>query len=173
MVFRSAGRSGGRPGMGRGGGRYVPRRKVCSFCVNRDRQIEYKNSAELSRFITDRGKIAPRRKTGTCARHQRALAMAIKRARYIALLPFTAEHILKAGNVASRKPIPVEAEPVAAKPVVSLTTGEETSSKVEVASKEEVTSSKTEVTSQEEAVATVKTEEQTTSSGTEEAAVAS
>ncbi len=107
MAYRYVGRQGGRPGMGRGGGRYTPRRRVCSFCVDKVKKIDYKDSAKLSRYISDRGKIEPRRKTGTCARHQRALAMAIKRARLIALLPFVAEHIRSAGNVASLKPAAV------------------------------------------------------------------
>jgi small subunit ribosomal protein S18 len=61
--------------------------KPCRFCADK-LTIDYKNEVLLRRFITDRGKITPRRITGTCARHQRALAMAIKRARAIALLPF-------------------------------------------------------------------------------------
>lgn len=67
------------------------RRKVCSFCVDKLEHIDYKNVNRLRRFISDRGKILPRRTTGTCASHQRALTMAIKRGREIALLPFTAE----------------------------------------------------------------------------------
>ncbi len=84
---------GGRP-RGRGGKpRYVPRRKVCAFCVDKVENIDYKDAARLRRCLSDRGKIEPRRKTGTCARHQRKLTDALKRARYIALLPYTAEHI--------------------------------------------------------------------------------
>ena len=64
-----------------------PSSKPCRFCVDKI-QIDYKNDALLRRFITDRGKITPRRITGTCARHQRQLAHAIKRARSVALLPF-------------------------------------------------------------------------------------
>ncbi|MCX8052210.1 MAG: 30S ribosomal protein S18 [Armatimonadetes bacterium] len=67
------------------------RRKVCAFCVDKIEYIDYKNVNRLRKFITDRGKILPRRTTGTCASHQRALSRAIKRARLIALLPFTAE----------------------------------------------------------------------------------
>jgi small subunit ribosomal protein S18 len=73
--------------------RYVPRRKVCSFCVDKIEHIDYKEVGRLRRFVSDRGKIEPRRKTGTCARHQRRLSEALKRARFIALLPYTAEHI--------------------------------------------------------------------------------
>lgn len=80
------GGGGGRPG-GRGG---FSRRKVCAFCVDKIDIIDYKDGGKLRRYITERGKIEPRRKTGTCARHQRRLTLAIKRARLIALLPFTA-----------------------------------------------------------------------------------
>lgn len=79
-------RRGGKP-------RYVPRRKVCAFCVDKVEYIDYKDPGRLRRFVSDRGKIEPRRKTGTCARHQRKLTDALKRARYLALLPYTAEHI--------------------------------------------------------------------------------
>ncbi|HAH87251.1 MAG: 30S ribosomal protein S18 [Armatimonadota bacterium] len=83
------GRPGGRPG---GAGRFRrPRRKVCGFCVDKIETVDYKNASKLRRYVTDRGKILPRRTTGTCASHQRILTRAIKRAREIALLPFTAE----------------------------------------------------------------------------------
>jgi small subunit ribosomal protein S18 len=83
-------------------GRYVPRRKVCQFCVEKATFIEYKEPNRLRRYVSDRGKIEPRRKTGTCAKHQRALTVAIKRARHLALLPFTAEHIRATGVFAPR-----------------------------------------------------------------------
>lgn len=67
------------------------RRKVCAFCVDKIEFIDYKNVSRIRRFVSDRGKILPRRTTGTCASHQRLLTRAIKRAREIALLPFTAE----------------------------------------------------------------------------------
>lgn len=67
------------------------KRKVCNFCVDQVEGIDYKNVTKLRKFISDRGKILPRRTTGTCAGHQRVLANAIKRARHIALLPFVAE----------------------------------------------------------------------------------
>jgi small subunit ribosomal protein S18 len=71
-----------------------PRRKVCQFCHDRVREIDYKDAARfLKRYISDRGKIEPRRKTGTCAKHQRALSRALKQARFMALLPYTAEHM--------------------------------------------------------------------------------
>nr|BBH89576.1 hypothetical protein KTC_43270 [Thermosporothrix sp. COM3] len=70
------------------------RRKVCQFCHEHIREIDYKDvNRFMKRFISDRGKIEPRRKTGTCAKHQRGLSTAIKQARYMALLPYTAEHM--------------------------------------------------------------------------------
>ena len=71
--------------------RYVSRPKICQFCVEKSTVINYKNIELLRRFITEQGKIRPRRQTGTCAKHQRQLAQEIKRARHIALLPFTSE----------------------------------------------------------------------------------
>lgn len=68
-----------------------PRRKVCQFCVDKVQHIDYKDIPRLRRFITDRGKILPRRMSGNCAKHQRQLSTAIKRARHIALLPFRAD----------------------------------------------------------------------------------
>lgn len=67
------------------------RRKVCSFCVDKAEYIDYKDVAKLRRFISERGKILPRRVTGTCAQHQRGLTVAIKRARHLALLPFSSD----------------------------------------------------------------------------------
>ena len=67
------------------------RRKVCSFCVDKADYIDYKDVAKLRRYISERAKILPRRVTGTCARHQRELTVAIKRARHIALLPYVAD----------------------------------------------------------------------------------
>jgi small subunit ribosomal protein S18 len=86
---------------GGGGGRFN-RRRVCSFCVDKVVSIDYKEPAKLRRFISDRGKIEPRRKTGNCARHQRMLTTALKRARHVALLPFTAEHIHLTGVFPTR-----------------------------------------------------------------------
>lgn len=71
--------------------RYYSRPRVCHFCTDPSIQIDYKQAEALRRFITEEGKIRPRRQTGTCAKHQRQLARAIKRARHIALLPFTGE----------------------------------------------------------------------------------
>ncbi|MDR5710308.1 MAG: 30S ribosomal protein S18 [Armatimonadota bacterium] len=67
------------------------RRKVCAFCTQKAEFIDYKDPGPLRRFISERGKILPRRMTGTCAKHQRMLAQAIKRARELALLPYTAD----------------------------------------------------------------------------------
>lgn len=71
--------------------RFVARPKICQFCADKNIAIDYKQVDMLRRFVTEEGKIRPRRQTGTCARHQRALAGAVKRARHIALLPFTGE----------------------------------------------------------------------------------
>jgi len=74
----------------KGGKTFFTKKKVCKFCIQK-LKIDYKDADSLRRFITERGKILPRRITGTCAKHQRALAAAIKQARIIALLPFVAE----------------------------------------------------------------------------------
>lgn len=68
-----------------------PKKKVCSFCIDKIQTIDYKDVPRLRRYTTERGKILPRRISGNCAKHQRQLTTAIKRARNIALLPFTAE----------------------------------------------------------------------------------
>jgi small subunit ribosomal protein S18 len=87
-----------RPGEFGGAGRkFTPRRKVCQFCADKVKEVDYKDLGRLRRFLSDRGKIEPRRKTGTCAAHQRSLNVALKRARGLALLPFTAEHIRVTG----------------------------------------------------------------------------
>jgi len=87
---------------GVGAKRYVPKRRVCAFCAAKAVAIDYKDPVTLSRYISDRGKIEPRHRTGVCAKHQRALAVALKRARHIALLPFTPEHIRKSGGIGLR-----------------------------------------------------------------------
>lgn len=71
--------------------RYFARPRVCQFCTDKSLSIDYKQVEQLRRFVMDDGKIRPRRQTGTCAKHQRELARAIKRARHVALLPFTGE----------------------------------------------------------------------------------
>ena len=70
---------------------YRRRRKVCEFCENKIENIDYKDTATLKKYISERGKILPRRATGTCAKHQRELTIAIKRARHLALLPFVSD----------------------------------------------------------------------------------
>ena len=67
------------------------RKKVCAFCVDKVESIDYKDVAKLRRYMSERAKIVPRRVTGTCARHQRELTVAIKRARYLALLPYVSD----------------------------------------------------------------------------------
>ncbi|NLJ23872.1 MAG: 30S ribosomal protein S18 [Firmicutes bacterium] len=67
------------------------RRKVCNFCVDKIEQVDYKETGRLRRYLSERGKILPRRISGNCARHQRQLTVAIKRARQVALLPYSAE----------------------------------------------------------------------------------
>ncbi len=79
--------------------RYVPTRKVCSFCASKVEVIDYKDTEKLHGYVSDRGKIVPRRRTGTCAKHQRILARAIKRARHLALLPYVPAHMHKARSV--------------------------------------------------------------------------
>jgi small subunit ribosomal protein S18 len=86
-------------GRRRDGPRYYPRRKVCAFCVDKVVSIDYKDINRIRRYISDRARIEPRKKTGTCAKHQRALALALKRARHLAMLPFTSEHIYVMGGV--------------------------------------------------------------------------
>lgn len=76
---------------GRGGRMKRARKKVCSFCVDKVSDIDYKDIAKIRKYTSERGKILPRRISGTCAKHQRQLTIAIKRARHIALLPYTSE----------------------------------------------------------------------------------
>lgn len=89
-VGRDRDRDQPRGGRGRFGIR-PPR--VCPFCKNKIEHIDFKQADQLRRYLTDRAKIKARRKIGTCARHQRMLAIAIKRARHVALLPFTTQHV--------------------------------------------------------------------------------
>ncbi len=83
--------------------RHFGRRKVCAFCVDKVSAIDYKDPVKLRRYISDRGRIEARRKTGTCAKHQRWLAVALKRARHLALLPYTPEHVRAMGTYAARR----------------------------------------------------------------------
>jgi small subunit ribosomal protein S18 len=76
----------------RGGGRrFYSQPRVCQFCTDRSAKIDYKQTETLRRYVTESGKIRPRRQTGACAKHQRELARAIKRSRHLALLSFTGE----------------------------------------------------------------------------------
>lgn len=69
----------------------MPKKKVCVFCVEKSNDIDYKDVAKLRKFMTEKGKILPRRNSGLCAKHQRLVAAAIKRSRVMALLPYTAD----------------------------------------------------------------------------------
>ncbi len=84
-------------GEGGRGGRFQ-RRRVCAFCADKVEKVDYKDVGVLRRFLSDQGHIESRRRTGTCARHQRRLTLAIKRARALALLPYTAGHIHRFGG---------------------------------------------------------------------------
>lgn len=97
---RPPGRGGPRAG-GRGGRRYGPRRRVCAFTVE-GVTPDYKDVDRLRRYISEQGKIEPTRKTGTSAKNQRLLAQAIKRARYLALLPYAPEHSINIGMRSGR-----------------------------------------------------------------------
>ncbi|MGA9117239.1 MAG: 30S ribosomal protein S18 [Bacteroidota bacterium] len=74
-------------------GQLARKKRVCRFCESKDVYIDYKDEKRLQRFVTEQGKIIPKRITGTCARHQRQLVQAIKRARHLALLPFVSDTI--------------------------------------------------------------------------------
>jgi len=97
MSMEREGRGGGREDRGGrgdreergGGGRGFGRRKVCRYCADKNAKIDHRNSGELKSFVTERGKIIPRRISGNCSKHQRQVAIAIKRARMLALLPYT------------------------------------------------------------------------------------
>lgn len=78
---------------------FVRKSRPCPFCAERVTRIDYKDTSKLSRYISIRGKIESRRRTNACAKHQRRLAQAIKRARVLALLPYAPNHIWKTGGV--------------------------------------------------------------------------
>lgn len=87
----AAGSEAGRKSRGRSAARkFVPKVRVCAFCVDKGARLDYKQPEALWRYLNERGKIRPRRQTGTCAKHQRQLARTVKRARHLALLPFVA-----------------------------------------------------------------------------------
>jgi len=83
--------------------RQFGRRRVCAFCVDKASAVDYKDAMKLRRYLSDRARIEPRRKTGTCAKHQRWLAVALKRARHLALLPYAPEHIRLTGMSTVRR----------------------------------------------------------------------
>ena len=83
-------------------GKYVPKRRVCLFCRDKVENIDYKDPVLLRHYLSDRAKIVPRRKSGACAKHQRRLTMAIKRARHLALLPYVPAHVHITGGIGLR-----------------------------------------------------------------------
>jgi small subunit ribosomal protein S18 len=85
--------SGPREDRGPGGKRRYVRKKFCRLCAEKELQIDYKNAYMIKQFVSERGKIVPRRITGNCAKHQRKLTMEIKKARIVALIPFTATQV--------------------------------------------------------------------------------
>ena len=105
-------RPGAGPGRPRGRRFYPPRRRVCVFCAEKNKIIDYKDVGTLQRFVADSAKIETRRKTGTCARHQRILSQAIRRARILALLPMAPNHhrTMAPRAASGRAPAPVPAE---------------------------------------------------------------
>lgn len=86
-----------RGGGGGGGGGRFRRARGCEFCRGKVDVVDYKDTQMLRRYITERGKMEPRRKVGTCAKHQRTVSQAIKRARHLALIPYTSEHLRLSG----------------------------------------------------------------------------
>ncbi|MCX7774212.1 MAG: 30S ribosomal protein S18 [Clostridia bacterium] len=84
-------RAGGEGKMGGRGGMRRAKRKICQFCVDKVQDIDYKDLMKIRKFLSEKGKILPRRISGCCAKHQRQLTVAIKRARHIALLPYTTD----------------------------------------------------------------------------------
>ena len=87
-MYNNRSQQGQQGQQGGGKNKFYQRRKICRFCVDKDLNIDYKTPKALRQFITERGKIIPRRITGTCAKHQRQLTVAVKQSRQIALLPF-------------------------------------------------------------------------------------
>ena len=120
MARREETKTKGRVKSWKTGGKYTPKRRVCFFCTGKIADIDYKNVTVLGNYVSDRGKIEPRRRTGTCAKHQRALAVAIKRARHLAMLPVAAGHLHRLGEFgALNYAVPVKE---AAKPPETVTT---------------------------------------------------
>ncbi len=90
--MRPSAPQGGPGGPRRPRGRFQSRRKVCAFCADKNRTIDYKEPSGLRRYVSERARMEPRRKTGVCARHQRLLSTAIKRARHLGMLPYVVGH---------------------------------------------------------------------------------
>lgn len=88
-----------------GGRKFILKPRVCSFCVQKVETIDYKDVSKLRRYVSDRARIEPRRRSSACAKHQRLLALAIKRARHLALLPYTSAHVRIAGGISSPESI--------------------------------------------------------------------
>ena len=82
-------------------GRYPPRRRVCIFCADKNKVVDYKDVSQLRRFLSDRARIEPRHRSSLCAKHQRAVTRAIKRARHLAFLPFTGVQLRETGGFRS------------------------------------------------------------------------
>ncbi|MBN2239328.1 MAG: 30S ribosomal protein S18 [Dehalococcoidales bacterium] len=124
--------------------KYAPKRKVCVFCADKNTKINYKDPDKLRNYISDRAKIVPRRRTGTCAKHQRSLAVAVKRARHLALLPYVPAHMRKVGGMMSA-PVRIAAAPPI-EPEVKVETAEITEQveAVETVAEAEATEEKTE-----------------------------
>jgi len=99
---RSDDRGGGSDRPARPARRFGGRRKVCRFCADHMSGLDYKDLGRLRIYVSERGKIEPRRKTGTCLKHQRLVATAVKRARHLALLPYTLEHVRRTGIFPTR-----------------------------------------------------------------------
>ncbi len=112
--------------------KYAPKRKVCTFCADKSARIDYKDPDKLRSFVSDRAKIVPRRRTGTCAKHQRVLAVAIKRARHLALLPYVPAHMRKVGtSMAAPVRVVAPPPPPEAAAAEEPTTAEESAATVE------------------------------------------
>jgi small subunit ribosomal protein S18 len=101
---RKVSRNGSRFSRAKNGKKFVARPAVCPFCAGRVK-IDYKDVSVLSQYVSVRGKIDSRTRTRACAKHQRSLAQAIKRARFLALLPYAPNHIWMTGGVGLRRPI--------------------------------------------------------------------
>ena len=100
-ITAGRGRPTGKPR--RDGRRYVPRRRVCAFCADKSKTIDFREPAKLRRYVSDAGKIESRRRSAACAKHQRRLSTEIKRARHLALLPYVIGHVRQTGGMVVRR----------------------------------------------------------------------